>query len=191
VEFRTPDGAASPAQQSQLEALATRTLTARIRRFEMALGAPEGGEFGWRRHLGDEFVFELNLDVERPFVLRAPAGRYDFTAIDTGADSTCKLDGIGTFTIEPGHTTYVGKLVVQVGFRSADGLAQRKTAEQLNSVWILGMEERWLDMQVVVLDRSAAWPEATARVDLIEPGRASWTYTASSSGQTQPTIYGR
>ena len=157
----TPDGVTDPADMEKVAALAQRTLRATIRRYELR-GGDEGGEFSWRDYGGDEFVVALALDTERRIVLRAPAGKYEVHELSDnhpgpfGDQPGCKTEGLARFEVHAGKTTYIGRLVVRVGFKDKAQVMAEKGDDQTAGTFVAGFPERWLDLGLSVADAREA-----------------------------------
>ncbi len=191
IEVITPAEAAEGEQREGVEALRERELEVTIRRYVMRLSDVEGG-IGWRDHVGDEYVVSLRTDAEQRIVLRAPAGKYaivelhDFHSELFGDQPGCKTTGLADFEVHAGETTYIGKLVVRVGFRPEEEIRRAKIFERADRIWAPGLAERWLHMGLSAEDARDATLRALAadsgsvpgavRTELMDVGIGDWRY---------------
>ncbi len=193
VVMRMPVGVTSPDRREMLESLRGRTLTLKLRRYEMAFGAPEGGAFGWADYEGEEHAVEFAVDAEQPFVLRGPAGSWAIRELAASAPGVfgettgCWIDTSARFEIEPGVTTYVGSLVIDVGFRPEEQLVLHRLIEGLDGLPPRhDLPERWLAMSSEVVDEEQAtlaavgWDGGGVRKALMRTLRPRWNYRVTS-----------
>jgi len=194
IVVTAPTGIADPDQKEMIDALRQRKLTATIRRYVMRISDDEGGEFGWKDYVGDEFVVSLGVDAEQRVVIRAPAGKYSVLKLNDvhhdlfGDQPGCKMNDLATFEVHAGRTTYIGKLVVRAGFKSEKVLRRAKAIERSGGAWVQGIPERWLDMDLSATDAKqealrdlAADPSrapAEIETELMRVGIGRWHYDA-------------
>lgn len=159
VVMVTPTGVTDPDNKEMLDALKQRKLTATIQRYVIR---GFGEEKGWRKYVGDKYVASFDVDSEKRVVIRAPAGKYSVLELSAsfpglfGNETGCTMDNPAKFEIHAGRTTYIGRLVVNVRFKSERDLKWAKSFERSEGVWVLGMPERWLDMSLTATDTKQA-----------------------------------
>jgi hypothetical protein len=181
IELRFPEVVA-PEHVGMLEAFRERELTATLWRYE----AHDLGIAGWRDYEGDRFVVQCRPEGEQTFVLRGPAGTY---AIQELRDhhrysDYCRVENLGSFDVQAGKVTYVGRLVIDVGFQSESflfGLSTRRASEHEHA-------EQWLDLSLstenamekalLELDLERAIDASAIETDLMGVGyvRGMWSY---------------
>jgi hypothetical protein len=171
IEMTMPSGVTDPARKEMVDEFRQRQLTATLRRYVDSDGPTLGTG---REYVGDPYVVALGFDEEKRFVLCAPVGTYEIVELAAdhpglfGEDEGSKLLRVATFAIHAGMTSYVGKLVVAVGFRPEPQVKWEWAA------WIAAHSqahdgpERWLDMGLSVVDAK----EATLKALVGEPSRA-------------------
>ena len=109
-------------------------------------------------YIGDPYRVSFENDVEKRFVIRAPAGSYTFRVISqvfgavwsTGA--VCTMEGVANFDIDAGKTTYVGQLTIVPDLdpdKESKFLRGYRKAV-VNQTWL---PEAALDMRVSAIDR--------------------------------------
>jgi len=207
IVMTTPTGVTDPDQMEMIDALREKRLTATIRRYVMRISQEEGGEFGWRDYVGDEYTTTFDIDTERRFVVTAPAGKYAVLEIMAG---TPDISGSGTganmrepaqFEIHAGKTTYVGRLVVQAQFKSATELKMAKAGERADGKTVLGMPERWLDMSLTATDtreqtlgelvKDPARAPAAIETEIMKVGVPRWQFVAPRLPPPPPPVHGK
>jgi hypothetical protein len=152
-----------PEHVEPLAALRGRRLEAHVRRYVLRLG-----DLGFQDHVGEEYVLALVPDVERRFVLRAPAGMYsilelcDFHPGLFGDQRGCKSTGLASFEVHGRQTTYVGKLVLQVGFKSELEVRVIQGDQRARGIVTSGNPEQWLTLNASTTDAREATLRALA-----------------------------
>jgi len=190
IQVTIPSEVADPDQTEMIDALKQRKLTATIRRYDLR----GSGEVAWRDYRGDEFVVPCRADAEQSFVVRAPAGKYAVVELSDrhpglfGDQPGCRIDDLASFEVHAGKTTYVGGLVVRVGFQSEEHLRWARLAQ--DDVWTPGFPERWLDMSFSVadlrettlldLDADHALAPTEIETELMRVGHGRWQFQAQA-----------
>jgi hypothetical protein len=116
ILISTPTDVSDEAR-SRFDALRSKRLVLEIGRFvEHDLGIG-----GWVSHPGETYSLVLEVGVEKPFVLTAPAGSYSFQVLATrvdgwfGDENECSMYGLANFEVRAESTTYIGRLEVAAG----------------------------------------------------------------------------
>lgn len=175
----------------RFDALRSKRLVLQIGRFvEHDIGIA-----GWVSHPGETYTLALEVDVEKPFVLTAPAGSYSFQVLATrvdgwfGDENECSMHGLANFEVRAQSTTYIGRLEVAAGIPSEGEERQLRLmngARQIDSGYTTANPtdhpELWLVMKLHGSDtrestlRALGVPSGTTGIDtaLMFVGRPVW-----------------
>ena len=138
-----------------VESLKAKKYEARIRRRVVY----EYGLASRIEYLGETVTVSLEVDVDKPFLVRGPAGTYailDISQIVSGIfgerNTACVLDGPGRFEIREGTKNYVGRLTIAAHFMSEGEVATQRALQRARGVYVIGRPESLLTMKGTISD---------------------------------------
>ena len=136
ILLSVPTGALSIHQREMIDALQAKPYEAVIGRFITY----EYGFASRTEHPEDKFRFPSDVDINQPFVIRAPAGTYSFPKISQiirgifgEKNMACRMEGVANFNIHAGKTTYVSQLTIAAGFMSDSEEKMRQAVQTIES----------------------------------------------------------
>lgn len=133
----------------------------KAKKYEATIGRFVFHDYGFAsrtEHPGDKYRVSFEIEVEKRFIIRAPAGTYSFQKISQiiagifGEEpGGCRIEGIANFDIHAGKTTYVGRLTIVAEFKPDRG---GKTLQALKNLGYISsrLPEAALDMRVSATD---------------------------------------
>jgi hypothetical protein len=155
ILLSVPTEVADAEQKTMIESLERGSFRATARRFVVHdLGITE-----WTQYVGRNFEVHFEVGVEKPFAVRGPAGTYAFLSVADmvpglfgGKTEGCTMQNVAEFRIGEGKTTYIGRLTITAAFMSEKDAYWLHAMDNSRGIAIIGMPERFLDMNIGVTD---------------------------------------
>jgi len=153
ILMSAPTGASSIKQQKMVDSLKAKKCRATIRRWNPTEILPRASDY-----VGDEYTVFFEIDVEKRFIIRAPAGRYSLLKIAQIVPAVfgtgCSMEDVAKFDIREGKTTYIGQLTVLGGFKTEGEIRMMYAEGRAMALQIgdPGLPERFLNMRLSVTD---------------------------------------
>jgi hypothetical protein len=166
IVMTMPSGDDDPKHKEVVDEFRHRHLEVTLRRY-VDSDRPTSGT--GREYVGDPYLVTLGIGEEKQFVLCAPIGTYEIIELEAtypglfGEKQGSKIERVATFAIHAGMTTYVGKLVVAVGFRPEPQGKWNKAVEIVSRGQSNGGPEQLLDLGLSAVDAKEATLQALVR----------------------------
>ena len=146
-------------QQKVIDSFKGRKCDATVGRFVVHHHQLFGTPYDTYEYPGDKYRVSFEVDVEKRFIIRAPAGSYSFQKISQivpgYSDGGCTMERVAEFDIREGKTTYIGQLTIIAGFKSDKEVKWMLFFKGLHPIAVPELPEQLLNMTLSVTDTKA------------------------------------